>query len=118
MGSRSILALWRIALLCLMRTIRREHNARWFKDREKSKEELNNILVKSLFTWTGPYNICSCSNFSEFVGFFASFSLWWKLYLYTSYVLGCTPLRFSMKLITYQKKKKEKSKKSSMIIFG
>jgi hypothetical protein len=46
-----------------------------FEDREKSKEELKNILVKSLFNWTGACNISYLSNFSKFVDFCASFSL-------------------------------------------
>jgi hypothetical protein len=56
-GSHSVLAVWRIAPLCLMWTIWRERNARCFEDCKKSKEELKNILVKSLFNWTRAYNI-------------------------------------------------------------
>lgn len=48
-GSRLVLAVWRIASLCLMWIIWREWNARCFEDREKSKEEFKNILVKSVF---------------------------------------------------------------------
>jgi hypothetical protein len=54
-GSRSILDVWRIAPLCLMWSIRRERNVRCFEDREKTKEELKNILVKSLFIYVFVY---------------------------------------------------------------
>jgi hypothetical protein len=39
------------------------------------KDELKNILVKSLFHWTEPFNISSFSNFSHFVEFCSSFRL-------------------------------------------
>lgn len=52
-----------------MWSIWRERNATCFEDREKMKEELKNILVKSLFNWTRVYNISLSSNFSEFVFF-------------------------------------------------
>jgi hypothetical protein len=74
-GTRSVLAVWRIVLLCLMWTIWREQNARCFEDREKSKDELKNILVKSLFNWIGAFNISSISNFSLFVELCSSFRL-------------------------------------------
>jgi hypothetical protein len=61
--------------LCLMWTKWREWNARIFEDREKSKEELLNILVKSLFNWIGAYDISNFSNYSGFVDFCSSFSL-------------------------------------------
>jgi hypothetical protein len=75
MGTRSVLAVWRIAPLCLMWTIWRERNARCFEDREKSKDEIKNCLVKSLFNWTWAFNISSISNFSLFVEFCSSFRL-------------------------------------------
>jgi hypothetical protein len=75
MGSHSILDIWRIAPLCLMWSIWRERNTRCFEDRDRTKEELKNILVKSLFNWTGPYNISHTSNFSKFVEFCSSFSI-------------------------------------------
>jgi hypothetical protein len=54
MGSRSILGVWRIVPLCLMWSIWQKRNARCF---ENMKEQLKNILAKSLFNWTGVYNI-------------------------------------------------------------
>jgi hypothetical protein len=51
-GTRLVLAVWRIVTLCLMWTIWKERNARCFEDRKKSKDELKNILFKSLFNWT------------------------------------------------------------------
>jgi hypothetical protein len=74
-GTRSVLAVWRIAPLCLMWTIWREQNARCFEDHEKSKDELKNILVKSLFNQTWSFNISSFSNLSLFVEFCSSFRL-------------------------------------------
>jgi len=56
-GTRSVIVVWRIASLCLIWTIWREWNARYFEDHEKSKDELKNILVKPLFNWTGAFNI-------------------------------------------------------------
>jgi len=56
--------------LCLMWCIWTKRNARCFKDREISREDLKNIMVKSLYTWTMVYNISHFSNFSEFVDFF------------------------------------------------
>jgi hypothetical protein len=53
LGSRSVLAVWRMSLLCLMWSIWREQNARCFEDREMAVEELKNILVKTLYIWTG-----------------------------------------------------------------
>jgi hypothetical protein len=47
-GSRSVLDVWRIALLCLMWSIWRERNARCFEDCEKTKEELKN-------TWSNRF---------------------------------------------------------------
>jgi hypothetical protein len=52
-----------------MWSIGREKNAECFENHEKMKEELKNILVKSLFSWTEAYNISQSSNFSEFVDF-------------------------------------------------
>jgi hypothetical protein len=75
LGTRSVLAVWRIAPLCLMWTIWRERNARCFEDHEKSKDELLNLLVKSLFVWTGAFNISSLSSFLQFVEFCSSFCL-------------------------------------------
>jgi accessory gene regulator protein AgrB len=46
-----------------MWTIWRERNAISFEDHEKLKEELKIILVKSLFNWTGAYNISYFSTF-------------------------------------------------------
>jgi hypothetical protein len=66
LGSRSVLDAWRMSPLCLMWCIWRERNARCFEDREISVEELKNILVKSLYTWTKAYNISQFSNFSDF----------------------------------------------------
>jgi hypothetical protein len=74
-GSLSVLNVWRTALLCLRWSIWRERNAKWFEDREKTKEELKNILVKSLFSWTVAYNISQFYNFSEFVDFYSFFSM-------------------------------------------
>jgi hypothetical protein len=51
-GTRLVLVVWRIAPLCLMWTIWRGRNNRCFEDHEKSKDEIKNILVKSLFNWT------------------------------------------------------------------
>jgi hypothetical protein len=50
-------------MLCLMWTIWRERKARCFEDHEKSKDELLNLLVKSLFFWTGAFNISFLSSF-------------------------------------------------------
>jgi hypothetical protein len=74
-GTRSILAVWKITLLCLMWSIWRERNARCFKDHKKSKDKHKNILVKSLFNWIGAFNISSFSNFYLFVEFCSSFCL-------------------------------------------
>jgi hypothetical protein len=41
----------------------------------RMKEELKNILVKSIFSWIGAYNISHFSNFSDFVDFCSSFSI-------------------------------------------
>jgi hypothetical protein len=51
-GCCSVLDVWRIALLCLIWNIWRERNARCFENREMTKEEVKNIVVKSLFSWT------------------------------------------------------------------
>jgi hypothetical protein len=50
-----------------------ERNARYFEDREKTREELKNNLVKSLFSWTMEHNIFQFSNLSEYVDFCISF---------------------------------------------
>jgi hypothetical protein len=73
-GTHSVIVVWRITPLCLKWTKWREQNARYFKDHEKSKNELKNNLVKSLFNWAGDFNI-SFSNFSHFVEFCNSFRL-------------------------------------------
>jgi hypothetical protein len=41
----------------------RERNARCFEDCKKTREELKNNLVKSLFSWTMAHNISKFSNF-------------------------------------------------------
>jgi hypothetical protein len=74
-GTRFVIDVWRIALLCLMWTLWRDRKARCFEDHEKSKGGLKRILVKSLFHWTGAFNIYSFSNFSHFVEFCSSFHL-------------------------------------------
>jgi hypothetical protein len=60
-GSHSVLDVWRIVLLCLMWSIwrerERERNARCLEDHEKTKEELKNILIKLLFSWTKHLSI-------------------------------------------------------------
>ena len=61
----------------------------------RTKEELKNILVKSIFSWIGAYNISHFSNFSDFVDFCSSFSIFKKISLYTC-VLGLH-LHLSMK---------------------
>lgn len=50
-------------------------NARCFENQEKLMEELKHILVKSLFTWTGAYDIPHVFNFSEFVPPCTSFNI-------------------------------------------
>jgi hypothetical protein len=74
-GRHSILDVWGIALLCLMPSIWREQNARCFEECKKTGEELKNIIVKSLFSWTVAYNISQFSNFSKFVDFCSLFSI-------------------------------------------
>jgi len=58
-------------------------DARCFEDCEKTREELKNNLVKSLFSWTVAHNISQFSNFFEFVDFCFSFSMKGGLSLYT-----------------------------------
>jgi hypothetical protein len=53
----------------------RERNARCFEDHEKSKIELLNLMVNSLFVWTGAFHISLLSSFQHFVEFCASFCL-------------------------------------------
>jgi hypothetical protein len=74
MGTCSALVMWRIAPLCLMWTIWRERNAKCFEDREKSEDEIKNILVKSLFNWTWAFNI--------FFRFLTSLFLWSFVFLF------------------------------------
>jgi hypothetical protein len=69
LGSRLVLAAWRMSHLCLMWSIRREQNAICFEDCEMSVEELKNILVKSFYIWMRTYNISHFSYFFEFVDF-------------------------------------------------
>jgi hypothetical protein len=52
LGSRLVLAVWRMSPLCLMWSICKERNARCFEDREMAVEELKYILVKTLCLWT------------------------------------------------------------------
>ena len=62
-GRCLVLDVWRIALLCLMLSLWRERNARCCEDREMAREELKNIVFKSLFSWTMVYDIYQFSNF-------------------------------------------------------
>jgi hypothetical protein len=50
------------------------------EDHEKLKDKLKNILVKSLFNWTGAFNISSSSHFS-FYGVLSFFSSLVRPYL-------------------------------------
>jgi hypothetical protein len=75
LGTRSVIVGWRIAPLCLMWIVWIERNARCFENHEKSKNELLNFLVNSLFVWTGAFNLSSLSSFLQFVEFYSFFCL-------------------------------------------
>jgi len=94
---RGVLDVWRIAPLCLMWSIWRERNARCLEDREKTKEELKNILIKSLFSWTEVYNISHSFNVFEFVDFRFSLSCKGDFLCIHHVYYGCAPMRFSIK---------------------
>ena len=65
----AIMDAWRIAPLCLMSNIWRERNAQCFEDREKMPDELKNMLVKTLLSWVGTFNISQLSTLPQFVNF-------------------------------------------------
>lgn len=70
--------------------------ARSFEDGDTSVVELKKLIFNSLYTWIATHNSLIFSSSSDFMNFYSSFSIEQGILLYTSYVLGCAPLHFSM----------------------
>jgi hypothetical protein len=70
-----VIEVWSMAPLCLMWTIWRERNARWFEDKEMTMVELSNRSLKLLFLWAGALNIPQVSTMHQFVELCSSFYL-------------------------------------------
>ena len=70
-----VMEVWRIAPLCLMWTVWRERNARYFEAKELTMAEISNRFLNLLFQWAGVLNIPQVSSMHQFVDFWSSFYL-------------------------------------------
>jgi hypothetical protein len=70
-----MMEVWRMAPLCLMWTIWRERNARYFEDKDMITAELSNRFLKLFFLWAGALNIPQVSTMHQFVELCSSFYL-------------------------------------------
>jgi hypothetical protein len=66
-GNKMVMKVWRMAPLCLMWTIWREMNARFFVDKEMTMVELSNRFLNLLFFWVGALNIPQVATMHQFV---------------------------------------------------
>ena len=73
-GNRTILQIWRMALLCVMWCLWRERNERSFEDREIGRMELKKRVLQTLFSWRVLGHSPQVSTLVEFLDFCASFS--------------------------------------------
>jgi hypothetical protein len=56
-GNKMVLEVWRMAPLCLMWTIWRERNFRYFEDKELTTAEISTRFITMLYQWAGVLNI-------------------------------------------------------------
>jgi hypothetical protein len=72
-GSRLLVLICRMVLLCLMWCLWKEQNVRSFEDCETGSLNLKKLIIQTLFTWRvtlQSISDCSYSNFFRFVFFF------------------------------------------------
>ena len=62
----SLLDIWNLVLLCLMRCIWREHNRQTFKDVDSSRVQLLASFSGSLFNWSQVWGLTSSDSFPMF----------------------------------------------------
>lgn len=99
-------AIWKIVPQCLIWYIWRERNARNFEGCEWSIIELKSFFLFSLLDWDRALQAFSCDSFSDLLvrAIFVE-------------MLMCIPGSFAdlIKIVTYQKKKKNHCSKTSLV---
>jgi hypothetical protein len=71
---RTVIQIWRMAPLCVMRCLWRERNARNFEDCEHGIIELKKMVLQTIFSWKVSWHSSQVSTFAEFRDLCASFS--------------------------------------------
>jgi hypothetical protein len=73
-GTRTVLQIWRMALLCAMWCLWRKINAQSFEDCEIGLMELKKRVLQTLFSWRVLGHSLQASTLAKFLDIYASFS--------------------------------------------
>lgn len=60
------LAVWNLTLLCLMWMVWKEHNSHTFEDKERLLDQLESLLIRTLFDWSRTWDFKNCNHILEF----------------------------------------------------
>jgi hypothetical protein len=74
-GNRTLIPIWRMAQLCLMWCVWREHNTRCFEDCETDLMNLKKMMLQMLFMWREKFQSMHECSYFEFIDMRSFFSL-------------------------------------------